>query len=123
LLCLRRKTFWLPTTNSAHHWPVFANVAAGMKGKLTGIDQLWVADITYIRLELEFVYLAVVLDAYLRRVVGWALSRTLEAKLALAALRLALAQRQTGPGLVHHSCNMPVRTIVICSASMGSSAA
>jgi putative transposase len=59
LLCLRRQAFWLPTTNSAHHWPVFANVAAEMKGKLKGIDQLWVADITYIRLELEYVYLAV----------------------------------------------------------------
>jgi transposase InsO family protein len=103
LLCLRRKAFWLPTTNSAHPWPVFANVAAGMKGKLTGIDQLWVADITYIRLELEYVYLAVVLDAYSRRVVGWALGRTLEAELALTALRMALAQRQPGPGRVHHS--------------------
>ena len=103
LLCLRRKAFWLPTTNSAHHWPVFANVAAGMKCKLSGIDQLWVADITYIRLECEFVYLAVVLDAYSRRVVGWALGRTLEAELALTALRMALAQRRPGPGLVHHS--------------------
>jgi transposase InsO family protein len=76
LLCLRQKAFWLPTTNSAHSWPVFANVAAEMKGKLTGINQLWVADITYIRLEREYVYLAVVLDAYSRRVVGWALGRT-----------------------------------------------
>jgi putative transposase len=103
LLCLRRRAFWLPTTNSAHRWPVFANEAAEMKGKLTGIDQLWVADITYIRLELEYVYLAVVLDAYSRRVVGWALSRTLEAELALAALRMAVMQRRPGPGLVHHS--------------------
>lgn len=103
LLCLRRKAFWLPTTNSTHHWPVFANVAAVMKGKLTGIDQLWVADITYIRLEQEFVYLAVVLDAYSRRVVGWALGRTLEAELALAAVRMAVVQRRPGPGLVHHS--------------------
>jgi transposase InsO family protein len=70
---------------------------------LTGIDQLWVADITYIRLELEFVYLAVVLDAYSRRVIGWALDRMLEDDLALAALRMALASRAPGPGLVHHS--------------------
>lgn len=77
LLCLRRKAFWLPTTNSAHSWPVFANVAAELKGRLTAINQLWVADITYIRLEREYVYLAVVLDAYSRRVVGWALGRTL----------------------------------------------
>ena len=103
LLCLRRKAFWLPTTNSAHCWPVFANVAADMKGKLTGINQLWVADITYIRLEREYVYLAVVLDAYSRRVVGWALGQTLEAELALAALRMAVAERRPAPGLVHHS--------------------
>jgi putative transposase len=103
LLCLRRKSFWVPTTNSAHRWPVFANVAAGMKGKLSAVNQLWVADITYIRLECEYVYLAVVLDAYSRRVVGWALGRTLEAELALTALRMALAQRRPGPGLVHHS--------------------
>lgn len=67
------------------------------------INQLWVADITYIRLRTEFVYLAVVLDAFSRRVVGWALGRTLEAELALAALRMALAQRQPLAGLVHHS--------------------
>ena len=103
LLCLRRQAFWLPTTNSAHCWPVFANVAAEMKDTLTGINQLWVADITYIRLEQEYVYLAVVLDAYSRRVVGWALGRTLEAELALTALRMAVAERRPGPGLVHHS--------------------
>jgi transposase InsO family protein len=103
LLCLRRKSFWVPTTNSAHRWPVFANVAAERKGKLTAVNQLWVADITYIRLECEYVYLAVVLDAYSRRVVGWALARTLEAELALTALRMALAQRRPGPGLMHHS--------------------
>jgi len=70
---------------------------------LTGIDQLWVADITYIRLETEFVYLAVVLDAYSRRVIGWALDRTLEDELTLAALRMALEQRIPAPGMVHHS--------------------
>ena len=103
LLCLRRKAFWLPTTNSAHGGPVFANVAAELKGRLSGPNQLWVADITYIRLELEYVFLAVVLDAYSRKVVGWALGRTLEAELALTALRMAVAQRRPGPGLVHHS--------------------
>lgn len=103
LLCLRRKAFWLPTTNSAHGWPVFANVAAELKGRLSGPNQLWVADITYIRLELEYVFLAVVLDAYSRKVVGWALGRTLQAELALTALRMAVAQRRPGPGLVHHS--------------------
>jgi transposase InsO family protein len=67
------------------------------------VNQLWVADITYIRLRTEFVYLSVVLDAFSRRVIGWALGQTLEAELALSALRMALAQRQPGPGLVHHS--------------------
>jgi transposase InsO family protein len=70
---------------------------------LTGVDQLWRADITYIRLRDEFVYLAVILDAYSRRVIGWALDRTLEDELTLAALRMALARRVVQPGLVHHS--------------------
>src|SRR5580700_1160929 len=70
---------------------------------LTGTDQLWVADITYIRLRDEFVFLAVILDAYSRRVIGWALDRTLEDELTLGALRMALARRIVEPGLVHHS--------------------
>jgi transposase InsO family protein len=100
LLCLRRKKFVL-TTDSNHSRPVYPNRAAGMV--LTGINQLWIADITYIRLEAEFVYLAVVLDAYSRRVIGWALDRTLEDDLAIAALRRALDSRSLAPGLVHHS--------------------
>jgi len=100
LLCLRRRSF-VVTTDSGHHLPVYPNLARGMQ--LGGINQLWVADITYIRLRTEFVYLAVVLDAFSRRVIGWALGRTLEAKLAIAALRMALDQRSPGTGLVHHS--------------------
>lgn len=100
LLCLRRRAF-LRTTDSAHPWPVYPNLAATFTP--TAINQLWVADITYIRLLCEFVYLAVVLDAYSRRVVGWALGRTLEAQLSLCALRMALHQRQPAPGLMHHS--------------------
>ena len=100
LLCLRRRKF-VVTTNSKHGRPVYPNLARGML--LTGIDQLWAADITYIRLETEFVYLAVVLDAYSRRVIGWALDRSLEDELTLAALGMALAQRIPAPGLVHHS--------------------
>jgi transposase InsO family protein len=100
LLCMRRQRF-VTTTDSKHSRPVYPNRAAGMV--LTGLDQLWVADITYIRLETEFVYLAVVLDAYSRRVIGWALEQTLEEKLATAALRVALESRLPGPGLVHHS--------------------
>ncbi len=70
---------------------------------LTGINQLRVADITYIRLALEFVYLAVILDVFSRRVIGWALGRTLEDDLTIAALRMALESRSPVPGLVHHS--------------------
>jgi transposase InsO family protein len=100
LLCLRRRKF-VVTTSSNHNLRVYPNRARGMV--LTGLDQLWVADITYIRLETEFVYLAVVLDAYSRRVIGWALDRTLEDELTLAALRMALERRIPAPGLVHHS--------------------
>lgn len=101
LLCIRRRKFVVATTDSKHDRPVYPNLAKGMK--LTGINQLWIADITYIRLETEFVYLAVVLDAYSRRVIGWALGRTLEDDLTIAALRMALLLRSPGPGLVHHS--------------------
>src|SRR5439155_23937744 len=100
LLCLRRRKFVL-TTDSDHGLPVYPNLAGDLV--LTGLDQLWVADITYIRLELEFVYLAVILDAFSRREIGWALDRTLEAALTIEALRLALARRRPAPGLVHHS--------------------
>jgi putative transposase len=100
LLCLRRRKF-VVTTNSNHPHPVYPNLAAAMD--ITAVNQLWVADITYIRLETEFVYLAVILDAFSRRVVGWALDRTLEAVLVMTALRRALHERRPAPGLVHHS--------------------
>jgi putative transposase len=100
LLCLRRKSF-LVTTESRHPLPVYPNLAQGMTPE--AVNQLWLGDITYIRLRVEFVYLAVILDAYSRRVIGWALGCTLEAELALSALRMALAARRPGPGLVHHS--------------------
>lgn len=100
LLCVRRRTF-VVTTNSRHNLPVYPNLARQMKP--TAINQLWMADITYIRLRTEFVYLAVVLDAFSRRVIGWALGRTLESELAVSALRMALIERQPAPGLVHHS--------------------
>lgn len=100
LLCLRRRKFVI-TTDSAHDLPVYPNLAREMT--LTGVDQLWVADITYIRLLVEFVYLAVILDAFSRRVIGWALDRTLEAELTLQALRMALGRRKPAAGLVHHS--------------------
>jgi len=100
LLCVRRRAF-VVTTDSRHNLPVYPNMARGIVP--AGINQLWVADITYIRLRTEFVYLAVVLDGFSRRVIGWALGRTLEADLAIAALRMALIERQPSPGLVHHS--------------------
>jgi putative transposase len=100
LLCVRRRSF-VVTTDSCHTLPIYPNLAPEIKP--TAIDQLWVADITYIRLRTEFVYLAVVLDAFSRRVIGWALGRTLEAELTVTALRMALIERQPAPGLVHHS--------------------
>ena len=100
LLCVRKRKF-VVTTDSNHSRTVYPNLAGEMA--LTGIDQLWVADITYIRLQSEFVYLAVVIDAYSRRVIGWALERTVEDDLTLAALGKALALRRPAPGLVHHS--------------------
>jgi putative transposase len=102
LLCLRKRAFVPGTTDSCHGWRVVPNLARHMVP--TGLDQLWVADITYIRLEEEFAYLAVVLDAFSRRVVGWALDTHLQASLATAALTMALVTRKPAPGsLIHHS--------------------
>ena len=102
LLCLRRKAFVPATTDSRHGWKVWPNLARRLVP--TTPDQLWVADITYVRLAEAFVYLAVVLDAFSRRVVGWAMADHLRAELALAALRMALDNRQVlAGGLVHHS--------------------
>jgi len=100
LLCVRKRKFVI-TTNSNHGLHVYPNLAAGMV--LTGVDQLWRTDITYIRLREEFVFLAVILDAFSRRVIGWALSRTIDDELTLTALRMAIKQRGVPPGLVHHS--------------------
>jgi putative transposase len=100
LLALQPRSF-VVTTDSKHRLEVYLNLA--LRLKLTGINQLWVADITYIRLKTEFVYLAVILDAFSRKVVGWALDRTLASRLPKAALVQAIAQRQPLPGLVHHS--------------------
>jgi putative transposase len=100
LLAVQPRAF-VVTTNSDHKLEIYLNLAGRMK--LNGINQLWVADITYIRLLREFVYLAVVLDAFSRKVVGWSLERTLAARLATTALEKAIAERQPLPGLVHHS--------------------
>ena len=103
LLCLRRRRAFVPaTTDSRHRLPVYPNLAWRLRP--TAVNQLWVADITYIRLAEDFVYLAVVLDAFSRRAVGWALAEHLQASLAVAALEMALGTRSVAPGgLVHHS--------------------
>lgn len=100
LLCLRKRRF-MATTDSGHDLRVHLNLAAHME--LTGVNQLWVADLTYIRLAEEFLYLALVLDAFSRLVVGWALDERLDTGLAVSALRQAIDLRQPAPGLVHHS--------------------
>jgi putative transposase len=102
LLCLRTRPFVPITTDSRHGWRVVPNLAARLEP--TGCNQLWVADITYVRLLEEFAYLAIVLDGFSRRVVGWALDTHLQASLAIAALDMALAERRPAPGsLIHHS--------------------
>ena len=100
LLALQPKAF-VTTTNSQHECEVYLNLARRLK--LTGINQLWVADITYIRLGREFVYLAVILDAFSRKVVGWEVDRQMTCALTKTALERAIAARQPAPGLVHHS--------------------
>src|SRR5580658_6354314 len=102
LLCLRAKPFVPHTTDSRHGFAVVPNLTRGLIP--TGLDQIWVADITYVRLGEGFVYLAVVLDAYSRKVVGWALDDHLEARLAIQALDMAILARDPAPrSLIHHS--------------------
>jgi transposase InsO family protein len=102
LLCLRQQSFVPHTTDSRHGWRIVPNLARGLQ--LSAPDQLWVADITYIRLQEEFAYLAVVLDAYSRFVVGWAMADHLRASLVLAALTMAIEQRRPAwDSLIHHS--------------------
>ncbi len=100
LLAVQPKPF-VTTTDSNHALEIYLNLARRMK--LTGIDQLWVADITYIRLQAEFVYLAVILDGFSRKVVGWKLDQTLMSRLAIEALEQAIEARKPLAGLVHHS--------------------
>jgi transposase InsO family protein len=100
LLCLRRRAF-VRTTDSRHHLTVYPNLTRNLA--LSNINQLWVADITYIRLRRDFIYLAVLLDAFSRRCIGWAISRHIDTQLTLAALQMALHTRTIQPGLIHHS--------------------
>jgi putative transposase len=100
-LTVRPRRRFVATTDSDHDGPIFPNLAKGAVP--TGPNELWVADITYIAIAIGFVYLAAILDAWSRRVVGYAISRRVDARLALAALRAAIAIRQPPPGCVHHS--------------------
>jgi transposase InsO family protein len=100
LSSIRRRRF-VVTTDSRHSWRIYPNLARSMV--VSDINQLWVADITYVRLQQEFIYLAVILDVYSRRVVGWSLSRQLDSRFAEEALEVALNRRQPLQGLVHHS--------------------
>jgi transposase InsO family protein len=100
LLAIQPKAFMV-TTDSDHQLEVYLNLASRIR--VTGVNQLWVADITYIRLHREWVFLAVILDTFSRKVVGWELDRTLAARLPTAALEKAITERKPPPGIVHHS--------------------
>ena len=98
---IRWEAFKIATTDSNHGHKVYPNLLAGIH--VTGTNQVWVADITYIRIVAGFVYLAALLDRYSRKVIGWAISQRIDAELCIAALRSALIQRQPPPGCIHHS--------------------
>lgn len=101
LFPIRWKSFKIATTDSNHGHKVYPNLLAGKA--LTGINQAWVADITYIRIAKGFVFLGAILDRYSRKVIGWAISKRIDAELCVAALRIALEQRRPPPGCIHHS--------------------
>lgn len=100
LVCKTRRRF-VRTTDSAHHYRVYPNLYRDLA--VRSMNQVWVADITYIRLLTDFVYLAVILDAYSRRVVGWSLSRRIDTDLTCAALKVAITARWPSWGCIHHS--------------------
>jgi putative transposase len=100
LLCRVRRR-WVKTTDSRHRFPRYPNLIKGMA--ITRLNQVWLSDITYIRIRIGFVYLAAILDAYSRKVIGYAVSRSLDTSLTLEALKMAAARRQIGPGVIHHS--------------------
>jgi putative transposase len=99
--CRPRKRKWISTTDSNHNFRVYPNLIQDRS--VDGINQLWVADITYIHLLVCFVYLAVILDVYSRKAIGYALSRNLDTQLTLSALKMAIDQRNPPPGCIHHS--------------------
>lgn len=101
LLCKNRKKFIVSTTDSNHNYKVYPNLTKDLK--LTHINQLWVSDITYIRLANEFIYLAVILDAFSRKVVGYSISKKIDTNLTVAALQMAINKRKIKSNCIHHS--------------------
>jgi len=101
LLCKQRRKFKVYTTDSNHDYPIYPNLVGGMT--ITRINQVWVADLTYIRIKTCFVYLAVILDAFSRKVIGYALSQRIDRALSLAALKMAISNRKPPEGCIHHS--------------------
>jgi transposase InsO family protein len=99
--CLPRKKKWVTTTNSNHGFEIYPNLIKGLK--ITTVNQVWVADITYIHILVCFVYLAVILDVFSRKAIGYALSRNIDTRLTLDALRMAIYNRQPVRGCIHHS--------------------
>jgi len=100
LLC-RVKRRWVRTTDSKHHFPRYPNLIKGMV--ISRLNQVWLADITYIRIRTGFVYLAAILDAFSRRAIGYAISTRLDTVLTLEVLRAAIAERKPDLGVIHHS--------------------
>jgi len=100
LLC-RVKRRWVKTTDSNHGFTRYPNIIKGMA--ITRLNQVWLSDITYIRIRTGFVYLAAILDAFSRRVIGYTISRTLDTALTLEALLMAITERRPGQGVIHHS--------------------
>ncbi len=100
-LLVKKRHRFVKTTDSNHPYPVYPNLIGALN--VTAVNQVWVADITYIRIATAFVYLAVILDLYSRKVVGYAISRQIDTNLSLAALRMAVQNRKPEPGVIHHS--------------------
>lgn len=100
-VCRRRTRNWIATTDSRHRLPVYPNLIANRR--VEGINQVWVADLTYIHILVCFIYLAVILDVFSRKAIGYAISRNLDTELTLAALRMAVVNRNPPPGCIHHS--------------------
>lgn len=101
LLCKRKKSFKIQTTDSQHSYPVYPNLIKDLV--ISALNQVWVADITYVALKQGFAYLAAILDAFSRKVIGYAMSKAITKELTLEALQMAIAKRNPKEGVIHHS--------------------